>query len=176
MVAQGADVVVVGRRSSEELDALKGVQVITGVDVTDTEAMATKMVPAIDKPLDMVINSAGYLILPKVLASVFIFPVLVVISMFLGICAGALIGEFAGVVSFADFEQGIQYDFRPFQIAYAVIKTTVFAFIITSVSAYCGYHVRGGALEVGRASTQAVVWSIVLIMTFNVILTQVLLL
>ena len=73
-------------------------------------------------------------------------------------------------------EQGIQYDFRPFQIAYAVIKTTVFAFIITSVSAYCGYYVRGGALEVGRASTQAVVWSIVLIMTFNVILTQVLLL
>ncbi|MGB0135893.1 MAG: MlaE family ABC transporter permease [Flavobacteriales bacterium] len=133
----------------------------------------TEQIDALDI---MGINSAGYLILPKVLASVFIFPVLVVISMFLGICAGALIGEFAGVVSFADFEQGIQYDFRPFQIAYAVIKTTVFAFIITSVSAYCGYHVRGGALEVGRASTQAVVWSIVLIMTFNVILTQVLLL
>lgn len=124
----------------------------------------------------MGVNSAGYLILPKIMAAVFIFPILVVISMFLGISAGALIGEFAGVVSFADYESGIQYDFREFQIAYALIKTTIFAFIITSVSAYCGYHVRGGALEVGKASTQAVVWSIVLIMTFNVILTNLLLL
>ncbi len=124
----------------------------------------------------MGVNSASYLILPKILASIFIFPFLIILAMVLGVAAGALIGEVTGVISFADFEYGIQYDFRPFQVVYALVKTTVFAYIITSVSSYYGYYVRGGALEVGKASTQAVVYSIVLVMTFNVIITQVLLL
>lgn len=132
----------------------------------------TEQIDALDI---MGVNSAGFLILPKIIAAVFIFPFLVVISMFLGIAAGAVIGELTQVISFADYEYGIQYDFRPFQIAYAMIKTTTFAFLITSISAYYGYYVRGGALEVGKASTQGVVYSIVFVMIFNVILTALLL-
>jgi phospholipid/cholesterol/gamma-HCH transport system permease protein len=123
----------------------------------------------------MGVNSAGYLVLPKIIAAVFIFPFLIVGGMFLGIVAGALIGELAGIISLSDYEVGIQYDFRPFQVAYALVKTVVFAFIIVTVSAYTGYYTRGGALEVGKASTQAVVYSIVLIMVMNLILTQLLL-
>ena len=96
--------------------------------------------------------------------------------MFLGIGAGAVIGEISEVVSYADYEIGIQYDFRWFSVFYAIIKTVVFAFIITSVSAYHGYFTRGGALEVGKSSTQAVVYSIVLIMVMNYVITQLLLL
>lgn len=124
----------------------------------------------------MGVNSAGYLILPKIVAAVFIMPFLVLISMFLGIAAGAAIGDWTNVISMADYQFGIQYDFRPFQVLYGVVKSLVFAFIITTVSSYYGYYVKGGALEVGKASTQAVVYSIVFIMIFNVILTVFLLL
>lgn len=132
----------------------------------------TEQIDALDI---MGVNSAGYLILPKIMAAVFIFPFLVVISMFLGIGAGAVIGEVSNVVSLADYEIGIQYDFKPFQIIYAIIKTVVFAFIITSVSSYHGYFTKGGALEVGKSSTTAVVYSIVLIMVMNYVITQILL-
>jgi len=132
----------------------------------------TEQIDALDI---MGVNSAGYLVLPKIVAAVFIFPFLIIMGMFLGVSAGALVGELAGVISLSDFVVGIQYDFRPFQVVYALIKTTVFAFIIVTVSAYTGYYTRGGALEVGRASTQAVVYSIILIMVTNLILTQLLL-
>jgi phospholipid/cholesterol/gamma-HCH transport system permease protein len=124
----------------------------------------------------MGVNSAGYLILPKIVAAVLILPFLVMMSMVLGIAAGAAIGEFANVVSLSDFELGIQLDFRPYQVGYALIKSVVFAFIITSVSGYYGYYVKGGALNVGQSSTHAVVYSVILIMIFNVILTVLLLL
>ena len=132
----------------------------------------TEQIDALDI---MGVNSAGYLILPKIVAAIFIFPFLVAISMFLGVGAGAVVGDMAGVVSFSDFEIGIQYDFRFFQVIYAMIKTVVFAFIITSVSSYHGYFTSGGALEVGKSSTQAVVYSIVLIMVMNLVITQLLL-
>lgn len=132
----------------------------------------TEQIDALDI---MGVNSAGYLVLPKIVAAVFIFPFLIIMGMFLGVAAGGIIGELAGIVSFYDYEIGIQYDFRPFQVVYALIKTIVFAFIIVTVSAYTGYYTRGGALEVGRASTQAVVYSIILIMVMNLILTQLLL-
>lgn len=132
----------------------------------------TEQIDALDI---MGVNSAGYLVLPKIVAAVFIFPFLIIMGMFLGVSAGALVGELAGVISVSDFVIGIQYDFRSFQVVYALIKTTVFAFIIVTVSAYTGYYTRGGALEVGRASTQAVVYSIILIMVTNLILTQLLL-
>jgi phospholipid/cholesterol/gamma-HCH transport system permease protein len=123
----------------------------------------------------MGVNSTGYLILPKVVAAMFIFPFLIMISMFLGIAAGGIIGEMAGVVTWADYEYGILYDFRPFQIIYALVKTVVFAFLITSISSYHGYYTRGGALEVGKSSTQAVVYSTVAIILSNLVLTQILL-
>ncbi len=124
----------------------------------------------------MGINSASYLILPKIIAAMFIFPFLVIISMFLGIGVGALVGQAADVISFTDYEYGLQYSFELFQVSYSLIKTVVFAFIITSVSAYHGYNTRGGPREVGQSSTRAVVYSMVLILIANYVLTQLLLL
>lgn len=123
----------------------------------------------------MGVNSAGYLILPKIIAAVFIFPFLVVISMFLGIFGGWLVGTITGVVTSYEYLYGIQYDFKVFNVTYALIKTVFFAFVIISVSAYFGYYTKGGALEVGRSSTQAVVYSSIFILLINLLLTQLLL-
>ncbi len=124
----------------------------------------------------MGINSASYLILPKIIAAMLIFPFLVIISMFLGIAVGALVGEAAGVISLTDYEYGLQYSFDLFQVSYSLIKTVVFAFIITSVSSYHGYYTKGGPREVGQSSTRAVVYSMVLILIANYVITQLLLL
>jgi phospholipid/cholesterol/gamma-HCH transport system permease protein len=123
----------------------------------------------------MGVNSASYLILPKIIAAVFINPFLTIISIFVGIFGGYMASVFTGAVSPASYIYGIHYVFIPFYITYALIKTVVFAFIITSVPAYHGYYASGGALEVGRSSTRAVVFSSILILLFNVLLTQLLL-
>ena len=123
----------------------------------------------------MGVNSASYLILPKVIASVFFNPFLTLMSIIIGILGGWIAGTAAGVITSQDFIYGIQYAFIPYYITYSLIKTVVFAFIISSVSAFQGYYVDGGSLEVGRASTKAVVYSSVLILMFNVILTQLIL-
>lgn len=124
----------------------------------------------------MGVNSASYLILPKIIAAMFIFPFMVIMAMACGIAAGAAIGESTGLISLSDYQYGLTYYFEPFQVSYTLIKSVVFAFIITSVSSYHGYYTKGGALEVGQSSTRAVVYSIVLIMIANYIITQLLLL
>jgi phospholipid/cholesterol/gamma-HCH transport system permease protein len=124
----------------------------------------------------MGVNSASYLILPKIIAALLIFPFLVILSMCIGISAGAVVGLANDAVSYTDFEYGIQYGFRAYDIVYSLIKTVFFAFLITSVSAYHGYYTVGGALEVGQSSTKAVVYSIVTVMLANYLLTQILLL
>jgi phospholipid/cholesterol/gamma-HCH transport system permease protein len=123
----------------------------------------------------MGVNSASYLILPKMIATLVFNPFLTIISINVGILGGWLAGTMAGVVTSEDFIYGIQYAFIPYYITYSLIKTLFFAFIITSVSAFHGYFVDGGAREVGQASTKAVVHSSFLILLFNVILTQLLL-
>jgi len=123
----------------------------------------------------MGINSAGYLIFPKIVASVLFNPILVIFSMFLGILGGYVFGLMAGVVTDYEYIYGVTYEFRPYNVAYALIKSAVFAFIIASVPAYHGYFTKGGALEVGRSSTKGVVYSSVLILAFDLILTQLLL-
>ena len=123
----------------------------------------------------MGINSSAYLVLPKIVAAIVIFPFIVVISMFLGIFGGWVAGTAAGVVSSSDYVAGIQNNFVPFNIVFALIKTITFAFLITSVSAYHGYYTEGGALEVGKSSTNAVVYSSILILVFDYILTQLIL-
>jgi len=123
----------------------------------------------------MGVNSASYIILPKVVATVLFNPFLTLISIVTGIGGGWIAGTAAGVVTSEDYIYGIQYAFIPYYITYALIKTVIFAFIITTVSAHQGYYVDGGSLEVGRASTKAVVYSSVTILLFNVILTQLLL-
>jgi phospholipid/cholesterol/gamma-HCH transport system permease protein len=123
----------------------------------------------------MGVNSASYIILPKVVATVVFNPFLTLISMITGITGGWVVGTAAGVITSQNYIYGIQYAFIPYYITYALIKTVVFAFIISTVSAYQGYYVEGGSLEVGRASTKAVVYSSVTLLLFNVILTQLLL-
>ena len=122
----------------------------------------------------MGINSASFLILPKIIATIFFFPFLIIISMGVGM-VGAWVGGLSANVTTADFMYGLKYDFRPFYITYAVVKTTFFAFIISSVSAYFGYHTKGGAIAVGKAGTSAVVTSSILILLFNYILTNLIL-
>ncbi len=123
----------------------------------------------------MGINAAGYLILPKVVAAVIINPFLVVLSMFVGILGGYVVSSITGVVPLSHYVYGILFEFSPFDIIYALIKTVAFAFIITTVSGYFGFFTRGGALEVGQSSTKAVVFSSIYIILFNLILTQILL-
>ncbi len=123
----------------------------------------------------MGINSAAYLVLPKIIAAVFFNPLLIIISMFLGIFGGWFFGVVTGVVTSYEFIYGIQWQFKPFNVIYALIKTVVFAFIISSVASYHGYYTKGGALEVGVSSTKAVVYTNILILVFNFLLTQLLL-
>jgi phospholipid/cholesterol/gamma-HCH transport system permease protein len=123
----------------------------------------------------MGVNSAGYLILPKIIASLFFFPLLCMMSMVIGVFGGFLASVFTDAVTTDDFVMGIHAYFVPFYIVYSLVKMLIFAFVISSVSSYHGYHVKGGALDVGKSSTQAVVYASILILLFNVLLTQLML-
>jgi len=122
----------------------------------------------------MGVNSLNYLVFPKIIAMLF-YPFAIAISMYVGIFGGWLAGVFGGFLTSADFIEGLQLDFIPFHIAYAFIKTLIFAFIIATIPSYHGFYMRGGALEVGKASTTAFVWTSVVIIILNYILTQLLL-
>lgn len=123
----------------------------------------------------MGINPATYLILPKIVASMIINPFLIAMSMLLSVGGGWLAGIFTGLFPSAEYIYGIQSFFQMYDIYYAFIKTVVFAFLIASVSAYNGFYTKGGALEVGEASTNGVVHSSIAIIFSNLILTQLLL-
>ncbi len=123
----------------------------------------------------MGINSEGFLVLPKILGLLLMMPLLVILSMGIGIFGGWLAGSLTGEVPSVDYIYGIRYAFKPFYIGYALIKSSVFAFLIASISSYKGYYVSGGSLEVGVASTKAVVVSSIQILLFNLLLTQLLL-
>jgi phospholipid/cholesterol/gamma-HCH transport system permease protein len=121
----------------------------------------------------MGVNSASYLILPKVIATVLFFPLLTLFSIVVGILGGYAIAAIAGIMLPGDYVAGLFYMFEPYSITYALVKGAVFAFLITTISAYWGYYAKGNSLEVGRASTHAVVASSVAIMIFDLILTQI---
>ncbi|MBP8903705.1 MAG: ABC transporter permease [Paludibacteraceae bacterium] len=123
----------------------------------------------------MGVNSANYLILPKIMAFVLMMPFLVIFSMAVGLFGGYLVGMFSDVISVADYLLGIQYAFIPYYIFYSVVKSIVFAFLISSVAAYYGYYSYGGALDVGKASTNAVVNSSILVLFFNLLITNIML-
>ncbi len=123
----------------------------------------------------MGVNSANYLIFPKTVAAMIFNPLLIVISMFLGIFGGWLACIATGAVTSEDYIMGVRAWFEPFTIVYALIKTVVFAYLIVTIASYHGYRASGGALEVGRASTKAVVYSSIMIIVFNLILTQLIL-
>ncbi len=123
----------------------------------------------------MGINPANYLILPKMMACVLFFPILIVISIALALIGGWLAGIMGGLASTYEFVYGLTFENDPFDIWYAIIKSVTFAYLISTVSAFFGYYTSGGALEVGQSSTKAVIASSIMIIIFNLILTQLLL-
>ena len=132
----------------------------------------TEQIDALDI---MGINSANYLILPKITAFVCFIPVLVIFSMFFGLLGGYFIGWATDMITIAKYEYGIQYWFNSYYIGYSIFKSMVFAFIISSTASYFGYNVKGGALQVGKASTNSVVMSSVLILALDLVMTQLML-
>lgn len=122
----------------------------------------------------MGINSLNYLVFPKIIAML-VYPFIIGLSMFLGILGGWIAGVYGGFTTSTDFITGLQEDFIPFHLTYAFIKTFVFAFILATVPSWQGYYMKGGALEVGKASTNSFVWTSVLIIFTNFIITQLLL-
>lgn len=123
----------------------------------------------------MGINSANFIVLPKIIGFILFIPILGILSMFFGLIGGAIIAEFTDMISMDNYVYGIQSFFNEWYVWYSLIKCLVFAFIITSVAAYYGYYVSGGSLEVGKASTNAVVSSSIIILMADVILTKLLL-
>jgi len=122
----------------------------------------------------MGINSVNYLVFPKTVA-LLLYPFVISIAMFLGIIGGMAACVFGGYSTFEDYVTGVQMDFMPFHMVYAFIKTLGFAFLLATIPSFHGYYMKGGALEVGKASTTAFVWTSVAIILLNYILTQMLL-
>lgn len=123
----------------------------------------------------MGINTKSYLVLPKIIAALITIPLLVILAMVLGIYGGRLAGSFGGILSTETYDRGLIQSFVPKNVWFALAKAYTFAFIISSVSSFYGYHVKGGALEIGRASTTAVITSCVLILFADYILASFLL-
>lgn len=123
----------------------------------------------------MGINTKAYLVLPKIIAGLVMIPMLVVVSMVLGIWGGRLAGVLSGIVSAEEYDRGLLQGFLPYNVFFALVKAYVFAFIISSVPAFYGYNVKGGSLEIGRSSTKSVVVSCILILFADYVLSALLL-
>jgi phospholipid/cholesterol/gamma-HCH transport system permease protein len=123
----------------------------------------------------MGINAASYLVLPKIVASIIVFPMLVTLAGFLSIFGGYLSGTLTGVITPNEYVYGIRADFNQYNVTFALIKSVVFAFLISSISSFQGFYTRGGALEVGKSSTNAVTNSCIAVLLFDFLLAQLLL-
>ena len=123
----------------------------------------------------MGVNSASYLICPKVIALVMLAPFITIFSIAIGIMGGLAGMALTDYITVDQYIDGIQYNFTPYYVTYSIIKSMVFAFIVTTISAFWGYSVNRGTLEVGRNSTRAVVASCVCILIFDLLLTELLL-
>lgn len=122
----------------------------------------------------MGVNSLNYLVFPKIVAMM-LLPALIVFSMFLGVLGGGIASVYGGFVTATDYINGVQQDFVTWHLIYAFIKTFIFAFILATVPSWQGFYMKGGALEVGKASTNSFVWTSILIIAANFITTQLLL-
>ncbi len=141
-----------------------------------SEIGTMRVTEQIDAMEIMGVNSANFLILPKIIGMMIFIPVLVIFSMFIGILGGIMASYSTSTdMTPASFEYGLQFYFTQFYIWYSIIKSVVYAFIISSIAAYFGYNVKGGALEVGKASTNAVVMSSIMILLADVVLTHLML-
>ncbi|MFN8253296.1 MAG: ABC transporter permease [Ferruginibacter sp.] len=121
----------------------------------------------------MGINTKSYLIAPKIMAALIMIPLLVIISMGLGIWGGRIAGAASGILSADTYDRGLLENFMPFNVRFALYKAYTFAFIISSIPAYYGYHVKGGALEIGRSSTKSVVVSCIMVLFADYVLAAI---
>ena len=132
----------------------------------------TEQIDAMDM---MGINSASFLVLPKILSTTILNPLLTLMSFIVGLLGGYLIVALTGMIKVSDYLTGIQFAFNGYYITYSLVKTAVFSFIISSISAYYGYRADGGSLGVGRNATKAIVTASALILITNLILTRIML-
>jgi phospholipid/cholesterol/gamma-HCH transport system permease protein len=123
----------------------------------------------------MGVNTKAYLVMPKILAALLVIPMLVVMATALALWGGKLAGSAAGLISPEEYYKGLLTDFIPFNAFFAIIKAYTFAFLIASIPSYYGYHVKGGALEIGRASTRSVVVSCITVLLADYLLSALLL-
>jgi phospholipid/cholesterol/gamma-HCH transport system permease protein len=147
---------IVGSKISGEIGSMRVSQQIDALDI-------------------MGVNSASYLVLPKIVGAVVMFPFIIAISMFLGLVGGWLFGTLSGEITSERYVYGLQYFFDDYAVQYALTKTLFFAFAITSISSYYGYYTSGGSIDVGRSSTKAVIVGSIVILIMNYLLTQLLL-
>jgi ABC-type transport system involved in resistance to organic solvents, permease component len=120
----------------------------------------------------MGINSSSYLVLPKIVASMTMYPLLVIIAGVSALCGGYLAGTLSGIITPTDYILGIRYAFNPDMIAFALIKSLVFSFLISSISSFKGYYTEGGALEVGMSTTAAVTNSVITVLLADYFLAE----
>lgn len=132
----------------------------------------TEQIDAMDM---MGVNSAAFLVRPKILATTLLSPVLMFFSFIMGLVGAYIVVSLTGLISEAAYITGIRYCFNEFYVVYSVFKLALFCFIISSVSSFCGYYAKGGSLGVGRKSTHAIVSSSILILLFDLVVTQLLL-
>lgn len=137
-----------------------------------SEVGTMRITEQIDALEIMGVNSANYLILPKIIASVLFFPLLTILSMAIGIWGGYVVVYFVSMITPDEFMSGLHLDFKPTVVVYGISKMAVFAFLITSISAFYGYFAKGNSLEVGRSSTKAVVVSTIAVLVFNLLITK----
>jgi phospholipid/cholesterol/gamma-HCH transport system permease protein len=123
----------------------------------------------------MGINSISYLVLPKIVASLLMYPLLVIIAGVCGMFGGYLAGTLTGIITPNDYVYGLRSSYNEFTVVFALIKSFVFAFLVASISSYKGYNTQGGALEVGISSTQAVTSSVIAVLVADYLLAQLLL-
>ena len=140
-----------------------------------SEIGTMKVTEQIDAMEVMGINSAGFLILPKILATIISLPMLNVFAIGASIMMGAFVGEFSDILGAEEFFQGAVESFVPYNILISMTKAFTFAFMISTVSSYQGFYISGGALEVGQSSTRAVVFSCVSILFFDYLITELML-
>jgi len=122
----------------------------------------------------MGVNSLNYLVFPKIVAFT-LYPFVIALAMFLGMFGGYIAGVYGGFIGSEEFIQGIQQDFIPYHVFYAFFKTLIFGMVLATVPSFHGFYMKGGALEVGKASTTSFVWTSVTIILINYVLTQIML-
>lgn len=140
-----------------------------------SELGTMRITEQIDAMEMMGVNSANFLVLPKILSTTILNPLLTLMSFIMGLLGGYLLIAATGIIKTADYLTGIQFAFNGYYITYSLMKTAVFSFIISSISAYYGYNAIGGSLGVGRSATKAIVISSAMILIFNLILTRIML-